>query len=205
MISPRTPSARAGAVGLLAGLAGSLCCLGPSAAILLGAGSSSALWGLALGRGPALALGGALLGLGLVLALWRARACGLRGRARWRQPALLLASAALSYALLGLLLPYASVWQEQPPSLAAAVASPAHAPAARRMTLIVEKMVCPPCASHVRTMLGRKAYVRAFSAEAGDEQVTIDYDPAQISAADLAKLFPRRFGVSLISDVALSG
>ncbi|HET9224067.1 MAG TPA: hypothetical protein VFO07_16255, partial [Roseiflexaceae bacterium] len=36
--------------GLLAGLAGSLCCLGPSAAVLLGLGSSSALFGLQLER-----------------------------------------------------------------------------------------------------------------------------------------------------------
>ena len=47
----------AGAWGLAAGVVGSLCCIGPSAAILLGLGASSALLGFTLDR--ALALGGA--------------------------------------------------------------------------------------------------------------------------------------------------
>lgn len=191
---------RSGALGALAGVAASLCCLGPSAAALLGAGSSSALWGLALGRGQALALGGALLLLGTGLALRRARACGLRGRSRLRQPALLLASGALSYALLGIVLPRMAPPAELTPAQAAA----APAASTRRLTMIIEKMNCPPCASHVQNLLAHKPYVRAFSAESGSEQVTIDYDPAQIGASELAGLFPQRFGITLVSDVALA-
>src|SRR5262245_10063684 len=88
-------SIRGSAWGLLAGLAGSLCCLGPSAAVLLGLGSSSALFGLQLDRPLALGVGAALLLAGLVFALRRERACAVRPAARWRQPALMLMSFAL--------------------------------------------------------------------------------------------------------------
>src|SRR5262249_54859063 len=96
---------RSGAMGLLAGIIGSLCCLGPSAAILLGLGSSSALAGLAFDRTLALAGGGVLLLIGLVLARRHARACALPGVARWRAPALILLTFAAAYGLLGYLLP----------------------------------------------------------------------------------------------------
>jgi hypothetical protein len=191
-----------GAWGLLAGLAGSLCCVGPSAAVLLGLGSSSALFGLALDRTLALIAGGGLLLCGMALARRRARACDLRRSARWRQPAILLATFALSYGLLGLLAPQLAARQED---VAAAVVAPApaSAPQLRRVTLIVEKMICPPCAAHVRGLLKRKPFVRGWYAESGDERVTIDYDSRQASAWALIGLIPRRFGVTLVSDVAL--
>jgi len=112
---------RAGAWGLAAGLVGSLCCIGPSAAILLGLGSSSALLGLTLDRRLALAGGAALLLAGLILALRRTRACQLRPGLRWRAPALLLAGFALAYGLLGLLAPSLAARQED----AAAASAPA--------------------------------------------------------------------------------
>src|SRR5262245_56446698 len=71
-------SFRGSAWGLLAGLAGSLCCLGPSAAVLLGLGSSSALFGLQLERPLAFGIGAALLFAGLAFALRRERACAVR-------------------------------------------------------------------------------------------------------------------------------
>src|SRR5215218_9674038 len=95
----------AGAWGLVAGIVGSLCCIGPSAAILLGLGASSALLGLTLDRVLALGGGAALLLTGALLVAWRERTCDLRPSARWRNPALLLASFALAYGLLGLLVP----------------------------------------------------------------------------------------------------
>ena len=202
---------RFGAWGALAGAVGGLCCAGPSAAVLLGLGSSSALAGLALDRTLALAAGVGLLALGLTLALRQSRACDRRGAARWRAPALLLATAVLSYALLGQLLPSVAASQveaegdQAPPASGASVAAStrAKAPALRRATLVVAKMECPPCAAHIRSLLRRKPFVRGFFAEEGIDSVTIDYDSSQISPADLARLIPLRYGVEVISDVAL--
>jgi hypothetical protein len=195
---------------LLAGLAGSLCCLGPSAAILLGLGSSSALFGLQLARPLAFGIGAALLLVGLVLALRRERACAVRPTARWRQPALLLAAFVLAYGLLGLLAPWAAVQKEEvagvPAALPAALGleSRAAPPQLRRATLIVEKMVCPPCAANVRGLLKRKPFVHSFVAEEGNETVAIDYNPQEVSAHQLVKLFPLSFKVTLVSDDPLS-
>ena len=202
-------SIRGSAWGLLAGLAGSLCCLGPSVAVLLGLGSSSALFGLQLDRPLALAFGAALLILGLALTLRRERVCATRPAARWRQPALLLASFVLTYGLLGLLTPWAAAQQEAAASASAALpaASAPELPRAssefRRATLVVEKMICPPCAASVRGLLKRKPFVRGFVAEEGNEAVVIEYDSRQVEARDLVRLFPVSFKVTLIGDVPL--
>jgi hypothetical protein len=192
--------------GLLAGLAGSLCCLGPSAAVLLGLGSSSTLFGLQLERPLALGIGIALLLVGAAFALRRQRACAIHLAARWRQPALLLVSFALAYGLLGLLAPWAAAQQEEAATVSmAAPAALAPAPSLaspklHRATLIVEKMVCPPCAANVRGLLKRKPFVHGFLAEEGNETVVIDYNPQQIDAQQLVKLFPASFKVKLLSD-----
>lgn len=204
MGDPSTAAKRSGAWGALAGAVGGLCCIGPSAAVLLGLGSSSALAGLTFDRGVALAGGAALLLAGTALALRRASSCGLRGIARWRQPALLIATFALAYGLLGLLLPALAARQVDtalPPSSQAPIAA-LSAPQ-RRATILVEKMICPPCAAIVRGTLRRNSAVRGFTAETGNEQVTIVYDGGQTNAAVLIAVFPRRYGVTLVSDVAL--
>jgi hypothetical protein len=203
---------RAGAWGLAAGLVGSLCCIGPSAAVFLGLGASSALVGLTFDRGLAQASGTLLLLAGLFFALRRARACELRVATRWRAPALMLASFGLAYGLLGLLAPTLAARQEAAAAVAPAEAQPqaaslpkglAVAAPPRRLTLIIDKMYCPPCASHVRSALRRQPAVRAFVAEAYVDQVTIDYDSSQTSAKKLAALFPASYGVMLISDEAI--
>ncbi len=206
---------RAGAWGLAAGLVGSLCCIGPSAAILLGLGASSALLGFTLDRALALGGGTALLGVGLLFALRRTHACDLRPATRWRNPALMLVSFALAYGLLGLLAPALAARQEDAATISELATSqrtthnlskgqPAIAAAPiRRLTLIAEKMECPPCAAHVRGLLKRKPFVRSFVAEANNEQVTIDYDSSQITAQAVLALIPNRYGVTLISDAAL--
>jgi hypothetical protein len=194
--------------GVIAGLTASLCCLGPSAAVLLGLGSASALAGIQLDRTLALACGAALLIGGAALALRPGRACDIRPSARWRRLSLMMVAFALAYGLLGMLLPELAarrVEATEPPTLPAAarVAAPAapHADSApRRATLIIEKMECPPCAAHVRSLLGRKPFVRAFVAESGNQQVVIDYDSLQIDALGLARLFPHAYRVTLISD-----
>jgi hypothetical protein len=201
-------SIRSSAWGLLAGVAGSLCCLGPSAAVLLGLGSSSALFGLQLDRPLALGAGGLLLLAGVALALRRGRACAVRPAARWRQPALILVSFVLAYGLLGLLAPWAAARQED--AAIASVVPPAAAPSQplprlgfRRATLIVEKMVCPPCAASVRGLLKRKPFIHGFVAEEGNETVVIEYDSRQVDARELVRLFPLSFKVSLITDAPL--
>jgi copper chaperone CopZ len=205
----------AGAWGLAAGLVGSLCCIGPSAAVLLGLGSSSALLGFSLDHTVALACGAALLLAGAILASRRARACDLRPAARWRTPALMLASFALAYGLLGLLAPALAARQEdtttdselaasQRQSLSFSKEQQAVAAAPRRrLTLSIEKMSCPPCAASVRTALKRQSAVRAFFAESDNDQVTIDYDSGRTSAKKLAALIPAHYGVTLISDQAI--
>jgi len=205
----------AGAWGVAAGIVGSLCCIGPSAAVLLGLGSSSALLGFSLDHTSALAGGAVLLLAGAMLAWRRARACDLRPAARWRAPALMLVSFVLAYGLLGLLAPTLAARQEDTAANSEFATSqrqflslPREQPAVaaaplRRLTLIVEKMECPPCAATVRTALKRQPPVHAFVAEANNDQVTIDYDSGRTSAKKLAALFPARYGVTLISDQAI--
>jgi len=200
----------AGAWGLAAGVVGSLCCIGPSAAILLGLGASSALLGFSLDRTVALASGVALLLAGAVLAWRRAHACDLRPAARWRTPALMFASFGLAYGLLGWLAPALAARQEDAAANLAPVAAQSQAlslpqgqaiaAVPRRLTLSIEKMDCPPCAATVRTALKRQKAVRAFVAETGNDEVRIDYDSSRTSAKKLAALFPARYGVTRISD-----
>jgi hypothetical protein len=90
-----------------------------------------------------------------------------------------------------------------PPAAAPIAALPA-APTLRRATLIIEKMECPPCAAHVRGLLGRKPFIHAFTAESGNQQVVIDYDGRQTDAQGLVKLFPRLYRVAPISDTPLT-
>lgn len=194
-----------GLAGALAGLAGSLCCLGPSAAVLLGLGSSSALWGLALDQRLALGAGAALLLAGLALALRAAQACAF-GRARWRAPLAVLAAFALSYGALGLLLPrVAGQAQVATPMLLVAAPAPAAAegPELRRVTLIVEKMTCPPCAGKVQRLLARQPAVRGFVAIEGNEEVQIDYDARLADAEALLRLIPSSLRVSLLRDESI--
>ncbi len=203
MIRQASATIRSGALGLLAGVAGSLCCLGPSAAILLGLGSSSALAGLALDRTLALAGGCALLAMGMLLARRQARACAISGRAYWRQPALMLLTFALAYGLLGFLLPGLAEHQADASATTTTSASAPRASSLRRARLLVEKMYCPPCAAHVRGALARKPYIHGFIAETNDEQVIIDYDSQQTTARALIAIFPASFHIELISDQAL--
>jgi copper chaperone CopZ len=180
---------------------------------LLGLGSSSALLGFTLDRALALGGGAALLLAGAVFAWRRARACDLRPAARWRAPALMLASFALAYGLMGLLVPALAARQEDAAANFAPLAmssqalslpqGQALAAAPRRLILSIEKMDCPPCAASVRTALKRQRAVRAFVAEAGNDEVTIDYDSGRTSAKKLAALFPAHYRVTLISDKAI--
>jgi copper chaperone CopZ len=206
-----THEIHAGAWGLVAGIIGSLCCIGPSAAILLGLGASSALLGFSLDRTVTLAGGVALLLAGVALACWRARVCELRPAARWRTPALMLISFALAYGLLGILAPALAVRQEDAATNSEqrqALVAPQEPQAVvaaepRRLTLSIEKMDCPPCAATVRTALKRQKAVRAFVAETGNDEVQIEYDSVRVTAKKLAALFPARYGVTQIDDQAI--
>ena len=195
---------RNGALGLLAGLVGSLCCFGPSAAILLGLGSSSALAGFAFDRGATLAGGCALVVGGLLLARRNRHLCVVPGRSRWRQPALIVISFALAYGLLATMLP--AMAERQADAADALIPSASAQPgpdSLRRVTLLVEKMYCRPCAAHLRGLLRRKPYVRRFTAETNQQQVIVDYDSQQISTRAVIALFPQSYGVELVSDQAL--
>ena len=194
---------RSGLWGALAGAVGGLCCVGPSAAVLLGLGASSALAGFTLDRDAALTAGVALLAAGMVLILRPRAICRLGGAARWQAPALMLAAFALAYALIGVLLPVVAARHAEAstPSLSPDV--PVGSSELRRATLLIEKMSCPPCAATVRGALKRDPAVRQFVAETSDEQVTIVYDGARTSVGQLAARFPRRYGVTVVSDVSL--
>ena len=199
-----------GAWGLLAGAIGSLCCIGPSAAILLGLGSSSALFGFQVNHTLALAGGGVVLGLGLLFARWRRRTCDLRPQARWRRIVLMLSAGALVYGLLGLFAPWVAARQEQVITEQIAAAPVAilprfttTAPTLRRATLLVAKMDCPPCVSHLRGLLARKPAVARFAADLGNEEVSVVYDSRQIDAATLLALIPQPYQAALRDDVPL--
>lgn len=193
--------------GLLAGIAGSLCCLGPSAAVLLGLGASSALAGVQLERLPALGAGLALLIVGVLLAYRRARMCGLTPAARARGPLVALLSFGLAYAVLAYVLPalaaqqiYAEAAATAPASFAAPAASTAPS---ERLVISIIKMDCPPCVAKVHATLAQEPGVRAFVAELNVDEVTIDYDPSVVSAERLAGLFPSSYQVEIVSESVL--
>lgn len=93
-------------LGIVAGLAGISCCVGPTVLALLGLSSVS----FAIGLGNTLYYqygwyfkGGAvvLAVAGVVALLWRRRSCSLRGaRAQWRLLATVLAAMVVVYAAL---------------------------------------------------------------------------------------------------------
>jgi Heavy-metal-associated domain len=199
-------AARESAWGWLAGLIGSLCCIGPSAAILLGLGSSSALFGLHVDRTIALGGGVAMLAGGAALILRRARTCSARPARTRRQIALMLGAGAVAYTLLGVAAPWAAERYEQAsaaPSTKSIAAMPAASAPLRQATLTVEKMDCPPCVTRLRSLLGRKPFISQYAVNDGNEQVTIVYDSSQIDAAALRALMPAQFKAKLDADQAL--
>lgn len=191
--------------GFVAAVAGSLCCIGPAAAVLLGLGASSALAALQLGRTPASLLGLGLLALGVALAMRRGAACGLGRARRLRAPALMLLAFGLCYWGLAYALPAAAAQR----IAAAPVVAPPAAPAAvevaqaRRLTLSIEKMDCAPCVAQVNRLLAEQGGVLAFVALAESDEVTVDYLPAEVAAATLAHLFPPSYGVRVLGDAPL--
>lgn len=199
-------AAREGAWGWIAGLIGSLCCVGPSAAILLGLGSSSALFGLHVDRAIALAGGAAMLMGGAALTLRRARTCGARPASALRQIVIMLGAGALAYTLLGVAAPWAAERSAQAtaaPRTEATEAMPTASAPLRQATLTVEKMDCPPCVTHLRSLLGRKPFITQYVVNPGNEQVTIIYNSSQIDAAALRALMPAQFKAKLDTDRAL--
>jgi hypothetical protein len=205
---PDPPTKAAPTWGLIAGLVGSLCCLGPSTAALLGLGSSSLLFSMQINQRWALFVSGLLLLCGIVRVLRPMQPKAACRRARWQQPAIMLAVFALSYWLLGGLLPTLAAQVEAsnaaqqviaaPPRQVAA-ASPA-TPTLHRLTLIIEKMNCPPCAVKIRNRLKGKPAVRELRAEDYNEEVIITYDPQQTTGEALVKLIPTQYDVTFIRD-----
>jgi hypothetical protein len=191
--------AHPGLWGAIAGLLGSLCCLGPSAALLIGLGASSSLAGLALERSLALGLGLAMLGLGLLHSYRQSRSCSTAA-GRWRSPAFLLGAFAISYALLayGLPLAAASSAASIPPA-----ASKESGSALSRLSLSLEKMDCPPCVVRAEQLLSAQPAVSAFVVQEGLDIVTIDYDPTRTSPDQLAALFPTNYRAVIVSDTEL--
>ena len=205
------PSAKAAPTwGLIAGLVGSWCCLGPSAAVLLGLGSSSMLFSVQFNQSWALFVSGMLLLGGIARVLRPMQARTICRRARWRQPAIMLATFMLSYGLLGELLPTLAAQVEASSTVPQVVATTpreitveplvAPPPALHRLTLIIEKMNCPPCAVKIRNRLKSKPAVRELRAEDYNEEVVITYDPQQTTGEALIKLIPTQYGVTFIRD-----
>lgn len=219
---PEPQIASANRWGLLAGVVSSLCCLGPTAALLLGLGSSSTLFSLQLDQSWALGASLVVLAGGIIQAQRRSRSGAVCSTARWRSPLMMALAFAISYTVLGVLLPLFAAQQErsagvaasgetsqavsvavntgdQPKQIAAAPAA-VQAPELRRLTMIIEKMNCPPCAAKVHNRLSQKPAVRELRAEAYNEEVVVTYDARQSTGEQLMKLFPRQYGVTLISD-----
>ncbi len=208
------PRINAGSLwGVFAGVIGSFCCLGPSSAVLLGLGSSSVLFSVQFDQTWMLGVSGVLL-LGGVLHMRRRSRVGTvcRGR-RWRQALVMLATAVVSYGLLGVLLPWLAAQVENTSRSAQIVAAEpgplvsqqvsTQPPALHRLTLIIEKMNCPPCASKVRNRFQGKPAVRSVRAEAYNEEVVVTYDPQQATGEELMKIIPRQYGVTLLRDEPL--
>jgi lysylphosphatidylglycerol synthetase-like protein (DUF2156 family) len=166
---------------------------------LLGLGASSALAAFQIDRTLAVVIGLLLLSVGVALNIRQSSRCALRPALRLRAPLLLLAAFGLSYLLLAQMLPALAARQIAAAPLAA---PPPVAPGAplRRVTLSIEKMYCPPCVAHVRHRLAEQAGVAAFVAESSVDVVQIDYRPDEVAATTLAALFPKTYGVALLSD-----
>ena len=160
--------------GVFAGLAASLCCIGPLLSLSLGLGSFAASAWFAHYRPVLLAITFLLLGLAWWLTYRRPKAACADGTCA-RQPG---KAARLSLWLGTLVAVAAAVYPSLPAVGRATHAPSAVAPGGEKFTVLIPSMDCPPCAAGIEVSLRRTPGVLQATVDYDTKKAELVFDPA---------------------------
>lgn len=184
---------------VVAAIAASLCCIGPLLFVVLGVGAFGAATAFESARPYLLAAAGLLLAFGFYRAYFRreeacapGEACGTKPVNKASRVGLWIASiAVLAFALspyyagtLASRLSKKTVTDVQPTAPATQSSS---APASATTTLKVEGMTCASCETTISLALEQTPGVRSARASFERGEVVVEYDPGQVTPAQLAQ------------------
>lgn len=169
--------------GVFAGLAASLCCIGPLLSLTLGLGSFAASAWFAQWRPVFLGVTFALLGLAWYLTYRRPKVdCedGLCARPPGRAARISL--------WLGTLVALAVAIYPSLPALNHQINAPPIAAGDGKLSVQIPSMDCPPCAKGIEASLGRTPGVKQAAVDYDTKQAVLVFDPSVISRDQLLAL-----------------
>jgi copper chaperone CopZ len=159
--------------GVLAGIAASLCCIGPLLALSLGLGSFAAATWFAQWRPILLAVTFVLLGLAWYLTYRRLKVDCEDGVCA-RPPG----KAARASLWLGTLVALGAAVYPSLPAVNRSIDSTAIAANDSRLSVLIPSMDCPPCAAGIEASLGRAAGVKRAAVNYDSKEAVLVYDPS---------------------------
>lgn len=159
--------------GVLAGIAASLCCIGPLLALSLGLGSFAAATWFAQWRPILLAVTFVLLGLAWYLTYRRLKVDCEDGVCA-RPPG----KAARASLWLGTLVALGAAVYPSLPAVNRSIDSTAIAANDSRLSVLIPSMDCPPCAAGIEASLGRAAGVKQAAVNYDSKEAVLVYDPS---------------------------
>lgn len=169
--------------GVFAGLAASLCCIGPLVALSLGFGSFAASAWFAQWRPVFLGVTLVLLGLAWYLTYRRPKAdCADGSCARPPGKAVRLSL------WLGTVVALAAAIYPSLPAANHRVNPAAVAAGDAKLSVLIPSMDCPPCANGIETSLGRAPGVKQAAVDYDTKAAVVIYDPDVISRDQLLAL-----------------
>ena len=172
--------------GVFAGLAASLCCIGPLLSLSLGLGSFAASAWFAQWRPVLLVITFVLLGLAWRLTYRRPKADCIDGTCA--QPP----GKAVHVSLwLGTLVAVASAVYPWLPAVARTRATVAVATGAQKFSVLIPTMDCPPCATGIEASLRRTPGVLQASVDYETKKAELVFDPAVTDRAKLLVFIDR--------------
>lgn len=169
--------------GVLAGVAASLCCIGPLLALSLGLGSFAAAAWFAQWRPVLLGVTFVLLGLAWYLTYRRPRADCADGSCA-RPPG----KAARISLWLGTLVALGAAIYPSLPAANHSINAAAVATSDAKLSVLIPSMDCPPCAAGIEASLGRAPGVKQAVVDYDSKAAVLIYDPSVTSRDQLLAL-----------------
>lgn len=169
--------------GVFAGIAASLCCIGPLLSLGLGLGSFAAAAWFAQWRPLLLAVTFVLLGLAWYLTYRRPKVNCEDGSCA-RPPG----KAARVSLWLGTLVALGAAVYPSLPAANRSIDNTAIAANDARLSVLIPSMDCPPCAAGIEASLGRAAGVKQAAVNYDSKEAVLVYDPTVTSRDRLLAL-----------------
>ena len=169
--------------GVLAGIAASLCCIGPLVSLTLGLGSFAAAAWFAQWRPVLLGATFVLLGLAWYLTYRRPKADCADGSCA-RPPG----KASRAALWLGTLVALAAAIYPALPTANHQINAAKVAASDARLSVLIPSMDCPPCAAGIEASLGRAPGVKQAAVNYDTKQAVLVYDPNVTSREKLLTL-----------------